>query len=87
MSATTGIYGTTDHGDEFESYGLTNAGIDLVLALLEEAGDGDIAHRDPDAALYGFTGNHPASVINAAADGDVAALVELRAACGLPILR
>lgn len=87
MSATSGIYGTTDDGDEFESYGLTNAGIDLTLALIEEAGEGDLAHRDPDAAIYGFTGNHPASLVNEAAAGDVAALVELRTACGLPIFR
>lgn len=65
-----------------ETYGLTEKAVDVVLALCDEAGE-DIS--DEQYVLEGFTANHSAEDINAAAEGDVAALIALRTACGLPI--
>lgn len=53
----------------------------LLLALCHEAGD-----SGPDAVLIdGARGNHQPGLIRDAANGDVAALVQLRQDFGLPI--
>lgn len=53
----------------------------LLLALCREAGD-----SGPDAVLIdGARGNHQPGLIRDAANGDVAALVQLRHDFGLPI--
>lgn len=67
------------------TYGLTPAAVDLVLALSAEAGD-DMS-TPLDDMLYGCTGNHHPDDIEDAASGDVAALIDLRQAFGLPIFR
>lgn len=55
----------------------------LIVTLCREAGD-----TEPDAELVsGFRSNHHPDDIRAAASGDVAALVQLRQACGLPTFR
>jgi len=69
-----------------KTYGLTDKGVDLVLALVREAGE-DSGNAATEDVLYGFTGNHHVAAINAAAAGDVPALVALRTACGLPVFR
>lgn len=57
---------------------------DLILVLCAEAGD-DIS--DVDAVLEGFTSNHHTEDIEAAAGGDLRALIRLRKDCGLPAFR
>lgn len=54
---------------------------DLIVTLCREAGD-DVDDPDLDAD---FRANHDPHDISAAAAGDVAALVRLRRACGLPV--
>jgi hypothetical protein len=56
----------------------------MILALCTEAGD-DVS--DPDEVEAGFRINHHPDDIRAAADGDVAVLLRLRHACGLPVTR
>lgn len=56
---------------------------DLILALCREAGDYIL---NPEWAEDEFRSNHNSEDITAAATGDVAALVRLRTACGLPLL-
>lgn len=68
------------------TYGLTGEAVELVLALVAEAGE-DISGATTEDVLYGFTSNHHAEDINAAATGDVPSLVALRTACGLPVFR
>jgi hypothetical protein len=57
---------------------------DLILDLCREAGD-DVS--DEPATIEAFLGNHHPDDIVAAAQGDHAALVRLREACGLPPVR
>lgn len=68
------------------TYGLTDEAVELALALVAEAGE-DVSEDETEDVPYGFTGNHDPALVNAAAAGDVPALVALRAACGLPIFR
>ena len=62
----------------------------LIIALCREAGD----NGDDEEIIDGWTANHMAccdyddgdgSDIDNAANGDVAALVKVRACCGLPV--
>jgi|GEM_PF-3680283 len=53
----------------------------MILELCREAGD----EGSDEDLIEGFRSNHHPEVIAAAASGDVAALVQLRDACGLPI--
>jgi hypothetical protein len=69
-----------------KTYGLTDKGVDLALALVQEAGE-VIGGEDVEDVLYGFTSNHSVEDINTAAEGDVPTLVALRTACGLPAFR
>lgn len=73
-------------GATTNTYGLTDGAVALVLALVAEAGE-DVSGQATEDVLYGFTGNHQVADINAAAAGDVPALVALRTACGLPVFR
>lgn len=63
----------------------------LILDLWRELGtewnqDGSVVAGWTDEQLIdGFRGNHHPDLIAAAAGGDVAALVQLRQECGLPI--
>lgn len=66
---------------------------ELILALCQETGvetnfDGSTTEGESnEEKIAGFRGNHHPDLIRDAANGDVAALVQLRIDCGLsPIL-
>lgn len=62
----------------------------LILELCREAdqlGIEPLGDQSEEQIIEGFRSNYPDDVIRAAAEGDVAAIVELRRGCGLPIVR
>ncbi|HXJ29479.1 MAG TPA: helix-turn-helix transcriptional regulator [Gemmatimonadales bacterium] len=63
---------------------VSDAAADLILALCREAGD-DVS--DVGDTIEAFTANHNAADVEAAASGDLRALILLRKACGLPAFR
>lgn len=65
---------------------------ELALEMCREAGDfaGELTEEQREEVLSDFYTNkasHEIDDLNDAAEGDVAALVRARQACGLPILR